>query len=558
MENRHWLAWLFMVIFLGLMAFFMITAMRGDSATTDETIHVLSGYEYWRGHLTVNPEHPPLGKQIAAIPLNFIKPIMPFNSGYERAIKDYYYDSWSETKVYSQQWLYKTVGNNAEQIVNSARAMVIIFTIILGLIMFFVAKKWFGWLAALISVFLFSFSPLVITHGHLANTDLWMTFGFFISVFSFGYYLEKPNWLRLILAAVCFALAMLFKFSAVLLVPILLILWLIYRNKSHDRKIYGIKNFTLLLITFLLITGFLVWADYGFPMHVAPKFVIDPELTYTNKPLKVLAPILSHLPIPQYSKGLTMVLTSSIAGRPSYLLGQFSASGWWYYFIIAFLVKEPLAFIITLFAGIVFWVTTRKKLEFRDWLLIIPPVFYLLVTLSSKLNIGIRHLLPIYPFLFIFVGYFISELWNKYKKSLVIRNWLLVICALFALWYLCACLSVFPYFMTYFNELAGGPKNGANILTDSNIDWGQNTKRLADWLKNEGINEPIKLDYFWGGLAQADYYGLNYTELKANDPSQKGWIVLGVFSLLQPQFDWLKSYTPVEIIGNTVYVYYIK
>jgi len=558
MKNKNWLLALLVVIFLGTMAFFMTMAMKGDSATTDETIHVLSGYEYWRGRFTVNPEHPPLGKQIATIGLDLLKPIMPINQRYEKAIKDYYYDSWAETREYSQKWLFKTVGNNAEQIVNSARTIVIIFTIILAIIMFFVARKWYGWLAALISVFLFAFSPVILTHGHLANTDLWMTLGFFISIFSFAYYLEKPHWWRLVLAAVCFALAILFKFSAVLLIPILVILWFVYRAKSQDRKNYSLKSFSILLLTFILISGFLIWADYGFPRHFAPPFVADPAFTYTNKPLRVLAPILTHLPVPEYFKGLVMVFATSVSERPAYLLGHFSAGGWWYYFPLAFLVKEPLPFILVLLSGLGCWIGWRKKLEFKDWLLVIPPAFYLLITLFTKLNIGIRHLMPIYPFLFIFAGYFISELFTRYKKSLITYYLLLITLAIMAVWYLSASICIYPYFMTYFNELAGGPRNGAAILVDSNIDWGQDMKRLANWLKENDITDQIKMEYYWASADQVDYYGVNYVGLKESDPTQRGWIVIGVSSLQRPVFSWLKNYTPVKIIGNSVYVYYLQ
>lgn len=574
MKIKTWMLILIAGLFLSVMAVFMFVVMKGDSATTDESIHVLSGYEYWRGRFSVNPEHPPLGKQIATIPLNFIKPTMPSDVRYEKAIKDFYYDSWAETREYSQKWLFKTPDNDADQIVNSSRTVVMIFTLILGLLIFYFALKWYGWLAAVISLFLYSFSPLFLTHGHLANTDLWMTFGFFIAIISFAYYLSKPKWLHLILAAVCFAIAILLKYSAILLAPILILLWLVYRYRSDDRKKYNWKNFLLILVTLSLVTLLLIWADYGFPTDTAPKFVVDSHFEYTNKALQVFSPVLQHLPVPQYFKGLIMVFATSISQRPAYLLGQFSYGGWWYYFPIAFLVKEPLAFIILLLAGVGFWIgwsidprsrpAGRKKLEFRDWLLIIPPAFYIFVTLFSKLNIGIRHLMPIYPFLFIFVGYFVSEFYERYKKSVFglpagkAGLWFLVFGFMLATWYLWASISVYPYFMTYFNELAGGPKGGSRILLDSNLDWGQDMKRLVDWLKKEGIKEPVKMEYFWAGLDQADYYGLNYQLLKENDPNQKGWIVIGVSSLQRPQFSWLKNYQPFHIIGNSVYVYHIE
>lgn len=541
------------------MGLLLLKNARDDSATTDEPIHILAGYEYWRGEFRVNPEHPPLGKQINAVFLNWVKPVMPEDQKFTRAISDYYYDSWYETRVYAQNWLYSTAGNNADNIVFYARLPIILFTLVLGIILFLVGKRFYGLLAGLVALFFFALSPDFLTHGHLANTDLWMTLGFFIFVFSFGYYLEKPNWKRLVLAALCFAFAMLVKFSAVLLVPILIILWLVKCYMSHERKKYGWKNFAIIFITLLVTTLLLSWALYGFPLHAAPKFINNPELEYTNTTLVKLAPVLTHLPLPEYFKGLIMVFASSVSSRPAYLFGHFSSGGWWYYFPVAFMVKTPLSVIILLFAAVGFNIGWRKKLEFRDWLLIIPPAFYLLVSMFSRLNIGIRHILPIYPFIYLYIGYFVVEFFNRHKnvsRNLLITYYLLLT-ALLA-WYLYAAISVYPYFMTYFNELVGGPKNGSNVLLDSNIDWGQNTKRIADYLRAHNIDEKIKLEYFWSGTVQPNYYKINYENLRANDPSQKGWIIIATFALETDEFSWLKNYKPVDTITNAIYVYHLE
>lgn len=553
------LAIIIIVIFLvTIMSLLLVKNARDDSATTDEPIHILSGYEYWQGVFSVNPEHPPLGKQIAALPLKFIKPILPFDPKFQSAIGDVYYDSWQETRNYAQSWLYNTVGNNPDEIVFNARIMVVIFTVILGFVIFFIANKWYGKTAGIIAVFLYAFSPLILTHGHLANTDLWMTLGFFVSVFSFAWHLEKPSIAKMILAAIFFALAMLFKFSAVILVPVLVFLWFAKYRTSSNKIQCSIKNFIAITLVFLITSFALIWVDYGLTKDSAPKLFLNNQYVYTNQVLLKLAPELSILPLPQYFKGLIMVFSTNLSSRPTYILGHFFQSGVWYYFPIAFLSKEPLSFIIMLAGSIIYLVYKRKRLEFKDWLIIIPVGIYLLVALFSKLNIGIRHIMPIYPFLFILVGYFVSELYTYVKKSkklLIIYS--LSFVALFA-WYLYANISVYPYYMTYFNELAGGTKNGGNILTDSNIDWGQDTKRLSDWLKSENVQEPIKIHYDWSGDYQLKYYGINFTNLEENNPNQKGWIAIGVSDLQKPEYAWLKQHEPFKMIGNSLYVYNIK
>jgi hypothetical protein len=111
--------------------------------------------------------------------------------------------------------------------------------------------------------------------------------------------------------------------------------------------------------------------------------------------------------------------------------------------------------------------------------------------------------------------------------------------------------------MTYFNELAGGSKNGAKYLADSNIDWGQDMKRLANWLRDNNISEQIKMEYFWSGKLQPKYYGINFVELEKNNPNQKGWIAIGASALYMPEYTWLNSYEPVERVGNSINIYHV-
>jgi hypothetical protein len=549
---------LLVIIILGAMSFLLIKNARDDSATTDEPIHILSGYEYWHKVFSINPEHPPLGKQIAAIPLNFIKPILPYDENFKNAIKDIYYDSWAETRSYAQKWLYDTPGNDPDRIVTSARLMVVLFTVIFGFILFFTAKKWYGKTASIIAVFLFAFSPLILTHGHLANTDMWMTIGFFIAIFGFAWYLDKPDYTRMIVSAILFSIALLLKFSAVLLIPILMLIYLAKYCTSRYNKDYSFKKFSILFLVFVLVSLFMIWADYGFPTNTLPSFDSNKNYVYNSKPLEVITPILKYIPMPEYFKGLVMVFATNMSTRQAYIFGHSFNGGVWYYFPLAFLFKEPLAFIILIMSGVVYWIFHRKKLEFRDWILVIPVLFYILVTLFSKLNIGIRHLMPIYPFLFIYAGYFASNLFQKVKnnRKILIAYSLSLIALL--VWYLFANLLVCPYYFTYFNELTGGPLNGGKYLADSNIDWGQDMKRLSLFLKEKNISSPVKMEYFWSGYLQPTYYGINYTRLAPNDSNQKGLIAIGVSALQTKEFSWLKNYKPYKIIGNALYVYNIE
>ncbi len=559
LKKQSWRPYVLVIFLMGLMGLLLLRNAQSDSATADEPIHILSGYEYWNGIFTVNPEHPPLGKLIDAVPLVFIRPILPFDSEFTHARDDFYYDSWAETKAYARKWLYGTRGNNPEQIVFTSRIAVVIFTLILGWIVFMTSKRWYGQTAALIAVFLFALSPILLTHGHLANTDLWAALGFYLGVFSFGYFLNKPTGYRMIFAAICFSAAMLLKFSTLVLIPIFALLWLTKYFLSKRDRSYSWKRALLTTLVFAVVASCCIWANYGFPTAAAPRVNLQAHQVDPSDPLMILAPLFQHLPVPLYFKGLAMTLTGAFSDREAYCLGRFYAGGVWYYFPLAVLVKEPLALLIMFFGGIISWVVWRKKLEFRDWLLIIPTALYFCFSLTAQLNVGIRHLLPIYPFLFIFIGYSVSEFISHRKlspRNKIFTSYLPV--ALLFGWYLYAALSVYPYFMTYFNELAGGPRGGSRILADSNIDWGQDMKRVAGWIKEQHLSEPVKMDYFWSGTIQPQYYGINFIPLQKDDPSQKGWIIIGVTSLQRPEFKWLQHYPPLKIIGNSVFVFLIR
>ena len=541
---------------LAVMGGLLVKNARDDSATTDEPIHILSGYEYWHGVFTVNPEHPPLGKELAALPLNFIRPPLPGNSQFISSLSDFYHDGWAETKTYAQHWLFATPGINPDRIVFAARMVVVIFTLILGGLLFVIARRWYGTAAGLIAVFLFAFSPSVLAHGHLANTDLWATLGFFLGVFGFAWYLERPTIARMIIASTTVAVALLFKASTVSLIPICAILWWIKYYRAEQRALYGVKKFLLTGVVFFFVALSAIWADYGFPMHGAPPLNAPPVASRREIALVAPAPLLQRLPVPLYFKCLIMTTTTLFSDRTGYCLGHFYTGGVWYYFPLAFLVKEPLALLLLLLAGTVFWVRWKWPLEFRDWVLIVPVVFYVGVSLFSQLNIGVRHLLPIYPFLFIFVGYSVSEFLGRQRAPS--KKVFPASCAVLSLllgWYLYANISIYPYYLTYFNELVGGPVGGVRVVADSNVDWGQDMKRLADWLRKQHIEGPVKMQYFWSDPVQARYYGIPFVPLEKDDPTESGWVVIGATDLQRPEFNWLKEYSPVKIIGNSVYVY---
>jgi hypothetical protein len=187
------------------------------------------------------------------------------------------------------------------------------------------------------------------------------------------------------------------------------------------------------------------------------------------------------------------------AGRTTFLLGQLSDHGFWYYFPVTFALKTPLPLIVLLPLALAWRRPASWRLECFSWL---PVLLYLGLTATRSINIGHRHLLPIYPFLFVFAGRAAAGLlapgaWTSRRGLLV---------AGLGAWYALGTLRVHPHYLAYFNELAGGPSQGYRRLVDSNLDWGQDLKGLEAYLERKGISR-IKLSYF--GSADPAYYGLH-------------------------------------------------
>lgn len=548
--------WVVLPLLIITMAFLLWGSIHNDSATTDEPIHILSGYLSLKdGDYRLNPEHPFLGKQLIALPLLIIKPNLDRANKYFQVASDFYYDSWRESRQMAQDFLYK-MGNNADQILLACRSIPIIFALVFALVLFWTGYSYFGIFVACASVFFYVFDPNIIAHARLANTDLWMMIFFFISIISFVYYLYLPNWKRLILAGICLGLALAVKFSAVILLLIIPLLWLIHYLLQKNRQNFWLffsKSF-LAFLMIIIIGFFIVWADYRFDMAKVYQYQPINESNFYSRALITAEPIAKFFKPSQYFKGIVFAYTNSYAyaERTSYLLGQIKYGGWWYYFPVAFLVKTPLPTIILLMLSIVFFIRWKKKLIFYDYVIIIPIVVYFLISLTSKLNIGIRHLLPIYPFLFLWIGNFVGLWYRRTNK----KNFLIGIISILAIWYIYGAVTIYPHFLAYFNEIIG-PKNGGKVLTDSNIDWGQDLKRLKQWLDDHKISQPILLEYFWTGNDGPDYYDISWQKLEPNDSRQKGYMAIGISALGNPNFSWLKKYQPITQIGYSINIYKI-
>jgi hypothetical protein len=567
------------IFLLGVMGVLAVLSMADTSATSDEVPHIVAGYSYLTlQDYRLNPEHPPLIKDLAALPLLFLDLNFPSN---DYAWTEYVNGQWRLGLLFLYEY-----GNNPDVMLFLSRIPMVIVLISLGLFLFYWTKKLVGSIPALFILALFSFSPTFLAHGRLVTTDVAATFGVVLSTYFFLQFLEKFSVKNSILFGITLAFALLVKFSAVILVPYFLILAIIYLwlQPSHQRSLFYKYMLGGCIIGIVVI--FLVGIIYQFHIinYSAEQQIQDSEETLAYY-LSIDRDAISYeiagnsvlRPYAHYLMGLLRSVGRVQQKSIEYFLGELGLTGWWYYFPIVYLFKVPLAFhVMSLFAlfGAIF---RMQHIPWRKWLknhfiefsMILFVVLYGVTAVMTSMNMGIRHILPIFPFLYILV-------------VLGLKPYIKTFPVLFLLgWYVISSLSVFPHYLAYYNELAGGSKRGYKISVNSNYDWGQDYKRLGHWVKEENIAK-IYVDVGTRGEWAAKYYlGDRHIAWKGSswwervygvrdfpEDFPKGNYLAVSASLLQGggwvgdppwirDYAWLDEHEPIARVGRSIFVYYI-
>ena len=441
------------------------------SVTSDEIDHLHAGYRYLTCHdFGWNPEHPPLVKLVAALPLLFMHisdPIggacgLPNNRGLDfHAGHDF-------------------VFANSESMLTAARFSTSIFALALLIISWLLAKKLFGPTVAMLSAILIAFEPTILGHGALVTTDVPAALGFVLAVYAVYCYAERPLWTRAVWLGLSVGFALSLKHSTILLaviLPLLLALDLLRVTPDASRKLLlHIKALAIVLA----ISAMSLWAVYGFRFSGRPA---DARIWPTEKheevhgfmSTKFIPSLIANKVLPEpYLVGLRDVSTVSEIGRPGFLLGRSYHGGEWAYFPVATLIKLtfPCLLLILLSTGAgTFWKAHLREFCF----LMIPPGVLMAFGLLSNINIGFRHLMPIIPFLAVFASAGALSLVQP-------RPCARLALAALLLFHVGTSLHAFPNYLSYSNEAWGGATHTYKYLADSNADWGQAQKMARDYI----------------------------------------------------------------------------
>ena len=343
------------------------------------------------------------------------------------------------------------------------------------------------------------------------------------------------------------ALAFLSKFSSVLFLPLCFIAAYFVIDKKHIPR--GQTH----LATAVAVALLMIWAGYRFSLRPAspvhgPHVEIDKRVANPVLRRMAYAAVNTPLPLRDAVAGVLAVAKHDRVGHPSYLLGQYRRSGWWYFFPVVLAVKTPIAFLILAIAGMVAVLWKRAAVPWQQRLTAIFAIAILAACMASRIDLGVRHILAIYPLLAVLGGYAVVTFAQK-------ARWMAIAAGLLVGWAAADSFLAHPDYLAYFNQFAS--RHPEKVLCESDLDWGQDLYRLRDSLRAHGVDQ-VSIRYF--GTAPLDRAGLPpHRDLSPSTPSS-GWAAISLHALVMENaengsFEWLKQYQPVERVGKSIYLY---
>ena len=383
-------------------------------------------------------------------------------------------------------------------------------------------------ISGLIAVLLFTTVPPVLAHAGLATTDMAATATTALAVLAFVRWLDVASIGRAVALGAALGFAAVSKLSCLVFVPacmVVLTAWYLALHRSRLDLVRRVKG----LACTVPVAALIIWACYRFSF--------------------------ASLPAPEFIAGVRAIIQHNSAGHWSYLLGDVSQTGWWYFFPVALLVKTPLAMLIlALIGGCVFVVRSWRE---TYWQLAVAPlccIALLPVLMASRIDIGVRHALPIYCFLSVAAGCGAVALSRRLAGASIV--------GLLCVWQIVASLAWHPDYLAYFNELT--LLRHDPVLIDSDLDWGQDFFRLSSALRERRIDEvAVAMSDFRSCTGSGDHDAADYhfptTTILRPDERRTGWIAASYRALyIADGYSWLLQLSPVAQIGQSILLYHVS
>jgi hypothetical protein len=527
--RAHWVEWLLATAFILVAVARIASTYSVFSATFDEGWHLAVGMEWLdRGQYTYENYNPPLARIAIAVG--------PYIDGIR---------STGSPNVIREGRLLLYQHDRFQRTLTLARIGVLPFFVVASLFLWLWARMLGGPAVGLSALAVFTTLPPVLGHAGLATTDMPMLGAMAALLYVVTIWLERPTVWGSVALGVAGAAALLTKFSSVPFFVVALVLalggrWYFARDDSRRWWRTVVPGLGCPLVIALGVAGVLVWATYRF--HIG---------TIRGIPV----------PAPEFIDGIRQLRLHNEMGHQTYLLGKSGWDGFWNFFLVALLVKTPIATLLLGVGGL--GALSHTGWRTRQWRLMLPVTLalgVLGVAMMSRINLGVRHLLPLYLGLSIGAGIALVSSWRLTARRAVARIALVLAVSILSI----SSFRVHPDYIAYFNEIVGNEPD--RWLVDSDLDWGQDLLRLADTVKARQIPS-IAINYF--GTSDVRRHGMPNVTTWAADDRPSGWVAISVtllrrgsatlhdrkWTIYPHTYDWLLAYEPVARVGRSILLY---
>ncbi|MFL6256512.1 MAG: ArnT family glycosyltransferase [Pyrinomonadaceae bacterium] len=559
---------------LALMGVQMLAVIRQKSITVDEWVLIPAGfYHLTAGDYRPVNEHPPVAKILGAAPLVALGAEAPaIEEGAHEY--DYFLGQFEE--------FWRLNAGRFDYLCFWARVPAVLLTLGLGALVFVFARRYWGARAALFAVALYAFEPTMLAHGRVVQTDVPSALALLLFAFALYEFLKAPKAGRAAWVGAAAGFAAVTKFSMVALAPVLCVVFaalfvLAPRKGLRHAQVAGQALLTIVAAVVAINAGY--FFRHGTPEpfeHALAHSVVTLNAGQGTLRAALAAgyQLLQIIFPPDFVAGIGWQLGHAKIGHPAGLLGDYRQHGWWYYFPVAFALKTTLPGLLLTLAGLTWGLLRlRRAREGRVLVLLVPPVLFTCLLMLSTINIGVRYYLPAYPFYFILAGAMLDDLLRARGRRGALAAALVI--ASFG-WVGVEAARAYPDHMTYMNQLASGAPRWW-FLSDSNVEWGDDVRDLALYLRGRGETRVGGALLGWQLL---ELYGVEQTAIfvPPGEPMEETHYVAIGASLLNgstvpSEFDggWeLNEYervhyfeeyrrrTPEKIFGGSIYLYRVR
>ncbi|MCH7989874.1 MAG: glycosyltransferase family 39 protein, partial [Planctomycetes bacterium] len=509
LSSRDRLVWVVIGVMLAGHAVLAFDTARNMSVTHDEYWHLPVGLLNWKtGRFEFDTLNPPLVKMFAALPLLATDARAPS------------IETPTAPAGYGDRFQSANHGR-LQQLFLIGRCMIVLLSVFTGLILALWAWKLFGPGSACLTALLWSGSPTVLAHASLVTTDLGAAALFTATLFLLWNFASQPSLKSALIFGVVLGLAQITKYTCLLLYPLSIMLWFVIRYRNRDvssvsKPVVAVQWTAALLVSLgTLNTGYLFGGSFS---SLESYHFVSKDLSQISNALNGISAV--PVPFPRdYLEGLDQQRHIMEQKHPVFLDQRWSTEGFGNYYLMAMLYKLPHALQLLILSSAVFLLFPgREERHTRVQLVLLLPAISLIAIASfSGMQLGLRYILPAFPFLFLFAGQ--TTRWLRWKQT-PFRS--LALSALIVGMLLP--LGNHPHHLAYFNEYAGGPDEGRDHLLDSNLDWGQDLGRLKEFVEAHQIDD-LHLAYF--GTMPPQEYGIRF-RLPASRHPEPGWYAVSV------------------------------